>query len=157
VQTVLAELITKPDFPENDIWHRERFAAKDVIIHEGRTDQRIYLVEQGELSVTSTIDLTESRKVRPGIHTLGSGQIFGEFCLYNDLPRTATVTATQDGQLVVFDARKLQQYMDTHPETGYLVVKDIYSTLVERLHKTNKRVEHLLAWGLKAHQIDEHL
>lgn len=154
MQTVLAQLLSKPDFPEHDIWQRESFTAKDVIIQEGGLDQRIYLVEQGELSVTSTVDLADNRKVRPGIHTLQPGQIFGEFCLYNDLPRTATVTATQDGQLIVFDALKLQQYLDQHPETGYQVLKEIYSSVVTRLHKTNKRVEHLLAWGLKAHQID---
>jgi CRP-like cAMP-binding protein len=157
VRGSLAELICRPDFAEHQIWSRRDFSANDIIIREGEQDHQVYLVEDGELSVTSTVDLDDNRRVRPGIYTLGVGQIFGELCLFNNLPRTATVTATSDGRLVVFDALRLQAFLDAHPDVGYRVMRDIYDTLVERLSKANKRVEHLFAWGLKAHRIDQHL
>lgn len=157
LQGALFDLIRRPDFTEPDMWSRRDFGTKDVIIREGSKDHQIYLVEAGELAVTSTVDLDENRKVRPGIYTLGPGQIFGEFCLFNDLPRTATVTANTDGRLITIDAFKLQGYLDQHPAIGYRVLRELYSALVERLDKTNKRVSHLLAWGLKAHGIDQHL
>lgn len=156
-QGSLAALIGRPDFPERDIWWRQSFSANDTIIREGERDHRIYLVEAGELSVTGSVELDGRRRVRPGIYTLRSGQMFGELCLFNDLPRTATVTATSDGELVVIDALGLQAYLDAHPALGYRVLRDIHDTLVERLSKSNKRVEHLFAWGLKAHGIDQHL
>ncbi|MGD2117004.1 MAG: cyclic nucleotide-binding domain-containing protein [Chromatiales bacterium] len=153
----LSQLITQADFPEQQYWHRQTFKTNDVIIREGDTDKHIYLIEQGTLIVTCDVDLAEARQIRPGLSTLEPGQVFGEFCLFNDLPRSATVSASTDGQLVVIDAGKLQQYMDAHPETGYEVMKEIYKTVVDRLNKSNKRVENLLAWGLKVHGIDKHL
>lgn len=157
LQGALFELIRHPDFSQPEQWSRQGFHAKDVIIREGDHDHRIYLVERGELAVTSNVALDDNRRVRPGIYTLGPGQIFGEFCLFNDLARTATVTASSDGELIAIDALQLQRFLDDHPELGYRVLRELYSALVVRLDKTNKRVSHLLAWGLKAHGIDQHL
>lgn len=155
--TFLRQIITESGFPPPRCWQRQDFRTNEVIIREGDRDQRIYLVEAGSLMVTSDIELDESRKVKPGIYTLDAGQVFGEFCLFNDQPRSATVTATSDGRLIAIDAGQLQLFMDAHPDAGYRIMKEIYQTVVERLHLTNKRVENLFAWGLKAHGIDKHL
>ena len=88
---------------------------------------------------------------------LEPGEVFGEFCLFNNLPRTATVTASSNGKLIAIDAIQLQIYMDANPEAGYRVMREIYETIVDRLLLTNKRVENLFAWGLKAHGIEKHL
>lgn len=156
MSTTLSQILQAPGFPA-DIWERRPVAPNDRLIRVGDNDHRIYLIEQGEFSVSSLVELDGTRQVRPGISTLGPGQVVGEFCLFNTLPRTATVTATTAGQVVAIDAVALQAYLDQHPDIGYRVLKELNQALVGHLYKSNKRVDHLYAWGLKAHNIDQHL
>lgn len=153
----LAQLITQADFPEGSAWTRKRFAANTTVISEGDRDCKVYLVEKGMLQVVSSMELDGQRRVKPGIYNLEAGEIFGEFCLFQELARTASVIAAADCQLVVIDGTYLKAYMDAHPETGYRLLGEMYTTLIDRLRLANKRVHRLFAWGLKAHQIDEHL
>ena len=153
----LAQLITQADFPEGTAWTRQQVKAQQVVIREGDHDCKIYLIEEGALQVVSTMELDGEHRVRPGIYNLEPGEIFGEFCLFQDLARTASVIAATDCQLVVIDGAQLKNYMDAHPDTGYRILGEMYTALIDRLRLANKRVQQLFAWGLKAHHIDEHL
>lgn len=152
----LAHILTAPAFPR-DIWTRRNVSANDVIIRAGDRDRRVYLIEQGTFAVSTSVDLDDNRRVRPGISTLGPGKFVGEYCLFNDVPRTATVTAATAGRVVEIDAVGLTLYLDDHPEIGYRVLKELHQSLVAHLNKSNSRVDHLFAWGLKAHGIARHL
>lgn len=153
----LAQLITQVDFPEGSAWSRVRLGANTTVITEGDRDCKVYLIEEGVLQVVSNMELDGQRRVKPGIYNLEAGEIFGEFCLFQALARTASVVAATDCQLVVVDGPRLKAYMDAHPESGYLILGEMYSALIDRLRLANKRVQQLFAWGLKAHHIDEHL
>jgi hypothetical protein len=60
-------------------------AEGEVVVAEGESGQRFYVVRSGQLDVT-----IESHHIRQ----LGPGSWFGEIALLRDVPRTATVTAT---------------------------------------------------------------
>ncbi len=154
---LLTQLLDQTDFPEGEAWTRKRVSAKQTVISEGDRDCMIYLVESGNLQVVSNMELDGQRRVKPGIYNLGPGELFGEFCLFLEHTRTASVIASTDCQLVVIDGARLKAYLDDHPALGYRVLSEMYAALVERLCLANKRVQQLFAWGLKAHHIEEHL
>ncbi|MCA1780836.1 MAG: MFS transporter [Dermatophilaceae bacterium] len=66
-------------------------AAGEVIVREGEVSDLFYVVESGEVEVTQ-----DGRVIR----TETVGDVFGEIGLLRDVPRTATVTAVTDTELL---------------------------------------------------------
>lgn len=70
---------------------RSDHPAGSVVVREGASGDRFYVVVAGDLVVTAA----GSR-----IRRLGPGDGFGEIALIRDVPRTATVTAVDNGTLL---------------------------------------------------------
>lgn len=60
-----------------------------VLCHENAIEDRFYMILDGEVQVTKTINNTESRLLQ----TLSPGDFFGEMALIHNAPRAASVTA----------------------------------------------------------------
>lgn len=73
---------------------RVEAGAGDVVIREGDSGDRFYVVESGSVAVTK-----EGRHIA----TLGPGEYVGEIALLRNVPRTATVTATVPTVLQALD------------------------------------------------------
>jgi hypothetical protein len=69
-------------------------AAGDVVVAEGGTSDRFYVIVTGEVEVTQ-----RGRVLR----TEGPGDFFGEIGLLRNVLRTATVTATSDSEFLVVE------------------------------------------------------
>lgn len=78
-----------------DLIKRERntknFQAGDVIFNEGDGAKSFYVVEQGEVEITSTKRVLEM---------IGPDGFFGEMGLVNQKPRSASATAKTDCTLI---------------------------------------------------------
>ena len=153
----IRDITEADDFPEGKGWKRRLFQRNEVLIREGDWDGCLYIVEKGCLRVTGSVELEGQRVIQPGICELGSGDLFGELCLFDNQPRSASVVAISDGELLEVSASHLQAWMDEHPKAGYEVLKGLFDIQIQRLRRANHRVQNLLAWGLKAHGIDEYL
>jgi CRP-like cAMP-binding protein len=155
--SALQKILESEDFPEGLAWRMRKFAAQEIIVREGERDGHLYLVVTGNLRVTGQVEIDDVRRMHPGICDLGPGDVFGELCLFDKEPRSATVEGLNPGRLIEIDANRLNQWMDCHPALGLKTLREFYGELISRLRKTNQRVESLLAWGLRAHGIDKHI
>lgn len=157
VKQSLRALLQHPEFVEGQHWSRQRFAANQPIVEEGTLGSQIYLVLAGRVRVLGDVALDEGRRIRPGFFDFDAGEVFGELALFDREPRSASVVAVTDCELAVIDGDRLLAFLDRHRDLGYDVFKDLVSALVVRLRKTNRKLFSLMAWGLKAHGLDEHL
>jgi MFS family permease len=78
----------------------EPMSAGQVLIRQGDEADRFYVIVRGDVEV--------SQVPEPGgepivLRRMGEAESFGEIGLLSGVPRTATVTATTDGRLLVLD------------------------------------------------------
>jgi CRP/FNR family transcriptional regulator, cyclic AMP receptor protein len=77
------------------------------LTHLGGAGREFFVLLEGEADVSQ-----DGRS----INTLGAGDFFGEIALVEDVPRTATVTATTPVRVLVITDRAFRQLLEKHPE-----------------------------------------
>ena len=149
------ELFEHPKFREGHHWHRERFDPGQLVLKEGDKTSKLYLVLSGTVRVLGTVDLETGRQIHPGVSDLSEGEVFGELALFDEQPHSATVSAVSETELAVIDGPLFLEFLDRNRDIGYSILKSLLCQLAPRLRKTNARVFSLLAWGMKAHELDK--
>ena len=91
-----------------DVAHRHVDAGA-AVISEGEPGDHYYVIDRGEAEVS-----IEGQHVR----VLGPGGGFGELALLRDVPRTATVVATTDLDLLAFDRDQFLQAVTGHAHSA---------------------------------------
>ena len=157
MKSILHEILENPQFEEGVAWKPRNFKANEEIVKQGELGETLFVIEEGVLRVTGNVELEDKKNMQTGICDLEKGSIFGETCLYKSSPRMTTVIAVTDGYAIEVDGLKLSLFLDTHPVLGHLFYKYLFEILVTRLNKANQRVENLMAWGLKVHDIKKYL
>jgi MFS family permease len=71
----------------------------DVVIRQGDEADRFYVIHAGAVEVTQSEATGDTRILR----RMAAGEFFGEIGLLSGVPRTATVTAVEDGTLIALD------------------------------------------------------
>jgi len=82
---------------------RLRVQEGEVILREGRLGRELYIILEG------TVVVTRSDKV---VNEWGPGDYFGELAAIEAAPRSATVTATSDLDVLIVGPRELEAMME---------------------------------------------
>lgn len=109
-----------------------RFVPKgQILIKEGEYGQQGYLIQSGEVGVYLGKDDMEVEIAR-----LGTGQIVGEMAFISDGPRTATVKALADCNLIVISRQQFEEKLKESDAT----IRAIVHMLSQRIVESNNTV-----------------
>lgn len=150
----LKTLLDHPEFLEGKFWYRKNYDADQLVFLEGETGGEIYVILNGKVSVCTHVKISEDRVMLSGLCELYDGEEFAHSCFFDDEPHSATVKTVSPCQLAIIDVAKLKQFIDDHPEIGYLLLFHWIKIILPRLRQSNKRFSSLFSWGLRAHKID---
>lgn len=150
-------LVNEADFRRDTDWRLSSYGAGDTILEAGQTGSALHVIQVGTVRVLGDVELEGERRIRPGFFDLSEGEIFGELSLFDQRPRSASVMAVSDCDIASIDGMRLKEYMDRNPETGYRLLWELSTILGARLRRTNDKLFSVMAWGLKARGIEQHL
>lgn len=114
--------------------HYSSLRALEVVVHEGELGDRLFVIEKGEVRACRNF----SRAGEKELARLGAGECFGEMCILDTLPRSATVQATQDSTLYSLDTVSLDELHTHYPSQFSVLVLNLARELSGRLRQLDK-------------------
>jgi len=111
------------------IHNRHMAGPGDVIVRQGETGNKAYLIQSGKVRVYAENDGQEK-----DLAILEAGQIFGEMALVIDEPRVASVEALENTSLIVLTRPMMIEKMGVSDVT----IQAIIRMLVKRIKDGNQ-------------------
>lgn len=98
----------------------------DVLIREGEKSNQLYWLMQGRLGVFKKVQNHEAQ-----VNTIEAGELVGELSFLDQKPRSATIRALSECQLVVLEYAEFQEMLAAQPKW----MKKILITLTGKVRK----------------------
>jgi signal transduction histidine kinase len=98
-----------------------------VLCREGNNENRFYILLDGKVDVTKTINNAEQRKLK----VLEAGDFFGEMAIMHNAPRAATVTALTSVTLLEIDKENFDRVIQRSSTIAIAMVREISHRLRE--------------------------
>ena len=105
--------------------------ANETLFHEGDPGDALYVIAEGEVSVQA------EGPPRVEMARLGAGAFIGEVALMTDQPRSATVVATTQAELIRIDRTTLANVLAEHGDVLRAVLRFVRDRLVDRWMRTS--------------------
>lgn len=132
---ILAYLSSKSLCDLTNYGRFEKFASGERVILEGTEQNRLYIIVQGSLQISS---LASGKEVV--YCQIDAGECLGEISLFEGGTASATVTALQETVLWSLDIQELVQYLTEHVGGGGALLMGIARCLSHRLRAANQQV-----------------
>jgi signal transduction histidine kinase len=118
-----------PDEVQELISHSQvhSYPAGTVLCREDQIEKIFYMILEGEVEVTKSINKSEVRLLQ----TLAPGDFFGEMALIHNAPRAATVTAKTDLVLLELDKESFDKVLKRSSSVALAMVHEISNRLRE--------------------------
>ncbi len=98
-----------------------------ILCHEGAEEAKFYILLDGKVDVTKTINNVEQRYLK----TLTAGDFFGEMALIHNAPRAATVVAASPVTVLEIDKENFDRVLQRSSSISMAMVREISSRLRE--------------------------
>lgn len=111
------------------------FPAGTVILHEGQTGNRLFLIGTGSVRICKNLERPDEVELA----VLEAGNFFGEMCILETLPRTASVQAVSDSVVFGLSAIAFYHLYETMPKQYGLLLLNISRDLSRRLRQLDAK------------------
>ncbi len=113
------------------------FAVGETVFKEGDQSDCLYVIVKGEFEVTA--EAASGDPVR--FFCAGQGLIFGEMSFLDTRPRSATIVATQDSEVLCFTRSDYDHLLVADPSSAAKFMMGIAEILSRRLRGANQRIK----------------
>jgi CRP-like cAMP-binding protein len=108
------------------------FCSGEVVFREGDDSDTCYVVRNG--IVRATREHSDGRTLT--LATFGRGELFGEMAVFDQRPRSATIEAVTDTDIVAILGADMRRLLRDHGEITFKLAE----ALVERMRTTDDRL-----------------
>jgi signal transduction histidine kinase len=98
-----------------------------ILCHEGETESKFYILLDGQVKVTKTINNIEQKLLK----TLEAGDFFGEMAIIHNAPRAASVTTYGPTTVMEIDRENFDRVLQRSSSVAMAMVREISSRLRE--------------------------
>jgi CRP-like cAMP-binding protein len=112
------------------------YARDEVIFHRDDPSGHFFVIVAGTVKLAA--EDAGGREV--AIAILRGGDVFGELELFDDLPRSVTVTAITETQALALDRREFFEVLERHPRA----MRTLLTQLARTIRDTSRRIEDLV-------------
>lgn len=119
----------------------EMFEEGDMIFYEGDQGDKLYLVEEGRISV----EVNTPGRGRAVILTVGPGQLLGWSSLFPLKRKTAFGRALTPVRAIALDAKALRQACDADHDLGHAIGWLVAELIADRLKATRMQLLDIFA------------
>lgn len=118
----------------NKITHTQSFESEKNIFKEGDVGDSLFIIKSGSVRV-SKVDEDGNEKV---IAILNPGDHFGEIALVDAHPRSATVIANENTNLIQVKAEDFNKLLESDRDIALKFYKTFVQVLCARIRDTNE-------------------
>jgi len=130
---------------------RERTLRKSqVLFREGDAGDEMFLVRRGTMIISKAV----TGRVEQVLDRAPAGDFFGEMSLFDRAPRSATLQAETDVELLVLDRDNLNLLIEVNPRAAAAFFQALVGVFIERLRASGNLVAEVTRWGLEATGLD---
>ena len=104
-------------------------AAGSVVVREGESNNRLYIILSGSVRVCKSLGAEDETELA----TLSEGEFFGEMCILDTLPRSASVLAITDVTIISLSSLVFWELHEAKPGEYGVVLLNIARDLSRRL------------------------
>jgi CRP-like cAMP-binding protein len=112
-----------------------RFKAGENVIHKGDVDRAFYIVIEGSLDVLIPKGNTGRMQ---SVATVTAGTVTGEQAFLDSRPRSATLRAITDGEMLSLSLEAFEVFAAYYPELARDILLDLARILSVKLRNANK-------------------
>ncbi len=114
--------------------HSRVYKEGEVIFMEGDIGRALFILETGKVFLTKKDQGGKMRK----LFTLEPGDFFGEMALLEQLPRTATATASERSVIHLLYRSDLEEILTFYPRVGVTIMTYLAQLMSSRLRHASK-------------------
>jgi len=105
-----------------------KFVADELLLQAGETDDALYILVSGEVEVFNENSFGFVKRIA----LIGEGSVFGELAFFDNQPRSASIRATTNGEVLRISRQGFEQIAAWNPRLAQQLLLDLGRILAYR-------------------------